>query len=122
MSSDTDNFTYWNPRILATECVFQIVIMISCLCISVIEISFSDKIAAYYTILIAVDTFCDIVSDLYIEDDTNIKEEKEEELIRMRNKPIQKFKLIQNISVSLLALFLWFMTSRSWKAENFQDY
>ena len=71
MSSDTDNFTYWNPRILATECVFQIVIMISCLSISVIEISFSDKIAAYYTILIAVDTFCDIVSDLYIEDDTN---------------------------------------------------
>ena len=68
--------------------------MISCLSISVIEISFSDKIAAYYTILIAVDTFCDIVSDLFIEDDTNIKEENEEELIRMRNKPIQKFKLI----------------------------
>lgn len=94
MSNNATDFNKWNPTILAVETVFQTFIMVICLNIDAFEISFKDKIAAYYTILVSIDTFCDIVTDMYLKDDTAVENSRDIKTVREENKGIHKFKLI----------------------------
>ena len=93
-----------NKWTIISECVFQIIVMQYCKSFSEEELSDEDNTARYYTMVVALDSLLDILTDAY------------------EHASMKFIKIVQNAIFIWVGVWYWNTTKSGWNVENQASY